>query len=128
MLLWERIEMVVGQREEVNTCIIRDFNSILEVGEMMGVGGSSSGKELREYKNVVNKSKFVDVRLVGRKFIYYKSGGLCKSRFDKALVNETWAGRRQGSELRRLPRTISDHYGIIFSTKMDVVAETLSFH
>lgn len=116
-LLWDRLLIVVGQRNDIFTCIIGDFNSILEDGERVGAGRYASSRDLREFAGFLENGKLVDVRLSGRKFTWYQSGGRCKSRIDRALINEKWAEKWQDTSLRGLRRTVSDHCAIVLSTK-----------
>lgn len=76
VLLWDRISLVVGQREDMNTCIIGNFNSILEEGERMGESGTDSVRDRRKFLEFVEQCKLVDIGLQGRKFMRYQSGGV----------------------------------------------------
>lgn len=93
ILLWDMIALVVGQKEEVCTCIIRDFNYIMEIRERVGVGGDDSEMDRREFGEFVVRSKLWDVALKGRKYTCYHSGGACKSRLDRALINDVWTSK-----------------------------------
>lgn len=53
----------------------------------------------------------MEVNLHGRKFTWFKS------RLDRAFVNDRWIATWQDSELRGLPRSVSDHCAIVLSTK-----------
>ncbi|KAL6518076.1 hypothetical protein OROMI_033777 [Orobanche minor] len=112
LMLWDRLSLVVEQEVGVNVCIIGDFNSILEVGERVGVGGPGDGRERREFRDFVEKANLIDVKIHGRKFTWYMSNGSCKSRIDRALVNEKWLEVWNDTSLRGLPRTVSDHCAI----------------
>lgn len=79
----------------------------------MGVGAGVSRRDIREFVGFMERGKLMDVTLRGRKFTRYKEGGECKSRIDRALINEKWASMWSDTELRGLPRTISDHCGLV---------------
>lgn len=66
---------------------------------------------------LVKRCNLVDVNLVGRKFTWYRTNGSCKSRLDRALVNDKWLERWPDSYLRGLPRSISDHCAIVLYSK-----------
>lgn len=119
LLLWDRLSLIVRQREDVYTCLIGDFNSIIEVGERIGVGSSDSRRDRREFVDFLERCKLLDVHLLGRKFTCYSSGEPCKSRIDRALINELWASKWQETELSGLPRSVSDHCAIILTTKSE---------
>lgn len=116
-LLWDRLHMVIQQNEGVYTCVIGDFNTILEEGERAGSGGHVSGREMRAFRHFLESSKLLDVDIQGRKFTWYRTNGSCKSRLDRALVNEKWLERWRDTGLRGLPRSISDHCAIVLHSK-----------
>lgn len=91
--------MVVRQRDDINVCVIGDFNSILDEGERVGEGENESARERLEFEAFVEKSRLFDVELQGRRFTWYKCKGGLKSRIDRALVNGRWLQRWQDSEL-----------------------------
>lgn len=115
--LWDKLAMVVAQSAGACTCIIGDFNSILEDGERAGSGWRVSSAEIQEFREFVEGSRLIDVALQGRKYTWYKPNGTCKSRIDRALINEKWAETWGDTGLRGLPRTISDHCALILQTK-----------
>lgn len=114
MLLWDRLLMVVEQRAEVNICIIRDLNSILEVGERVGLGGTGSLRDRREFKEFVERGKLVDVKIEGRKYTYYMSNGTCKSKVDRALINGKWEERWHATSLPGLPRCMPSIFVMMY--------------
>lgn len=115
-LLWDKLQLVVEQWSDVNLCLIGDFNSILEEGERVGVGGEGAVGRDGGFKEFVERHELYDVCLQGRKYTWYMSNGTSKSRIDRALINDRWAEHLQDTHLRGLPRAISDHYAIILNT------------
>lgn len=83
----------------------------------MGVRELDLVRERREFSEFIEKSNLIDLELKGRRFTWYKSDGSCKSRIDNALLNERWDNRWQDSELRGLPRSVSDHCTIVLTTR-----------
>lgn len=114
--LWDMLSLVVEQAARSHICIIGDFNSILDTGERVGSGWQVSSRERMEFKDFVENNKLIDVALQGRKYTWYKDNGMCKSRIDRALINEKWAEKWSETGLRGLPRTVSDHCAIILQT------------
>lgn len=88
ILLWDRLFLVIEKNSEINLHLIGDFNSILDVVERAGVGDSSYSRDRRKFKEFVEASKLFDANLQGRKFTCYRSNDSCKSRIDRALINE----------------------------------------
>lgn len=114
--IWDSLGLVVAQAAGANVCIIGDFNSILDDGERNGSGWRVSSREMLEFKNFIESNGLIDVSLQGRKYTWYKPDGTCKSRIDRALINDKWAGKWNETGLRGLPRTVSDHCAILLST------------
>lgn len=119
MLLWERVELVVGQNENMCLCVIGDFNSILESRERARVGSNGSNRDMREFWGFVERSGLMDMGLIGQKFTCFQSGDRCNSRLDRALVNEKWAEKWPDTELKGLPRSVSDHCALVLSTRRE---------
>lgn len=90
ILLWDHLRLVVEQWEEANVCIIGDFNAITEVGERDKEGAGALSRGSRGLKKLIKSCRLCDVRLQGRSFTWYRRSGKCKSRIDRALVNEKW--------------------------------------
>lgn len=88
LLLWDIISLVVRQKERVHTCVIGDFNNIIEEDERAGLGRADSRREMRAFTEFLDRSNLIDVKLQGRKFTWYGRGGRCKSRLDRALIND----------------------------------------
>lgn len=117
--LWDRLKGVVEQASGACICIIGDFNSILDARERAGSGWQVSTREINEFKYFVEENDLIDVGLQGRKYTWYKPNGTCKSRIDRALINEKWAELWTDTGLRGLPRSISDHCAMILQTKLE---------
>lgn len=83
----------------------------------MGVGDDDLSRDKRDFVEFVESSNLIGVNLQGRKFTWYNKRGTCKSRIDRALINENWASRWQDTELRGLPRSVSNHCAIVLSMR-----------
>ncbi|KAL6525382.1 hypothetical protein OROHE_015689 [Orobanche hederae] len=68
---------------------------------------------MREFAEFVARGELVDLSLRGRKYTWYRSNGMCKSRIDRALMNEKWLSLWPNSLLRGLKRSTSDHCAIM---------------
>lgn len=117
--LWDRLSLVLAQIGEALVCIIGDFNSILDAGERVGSGWRVSSRERSDFMDFMAENRLIDVALQGRKYTWYKGNGSCKSRIDRALINEKWAEKWSSTGLRGLPRTVSDHCAIVLSTNQE---------
>lgn len=116
LFMWDRLKMVAEQWEDLRICLIGDFNAILEPVEMVGEGGSRLSRESQGLKEFMSSCELLDVKLQGRCFTWYRSNGACKSRIDRALINDYWMESWRDTSLRGLPRSISGHCVIILNT------------
>lgn len=116
-MLWDRLLLVVDQNVGVHLCIIGDFNAILEEGERVGIRCHNSARERQSFREFVTKGNLMDIKLHGRRFTWFKPNGKCKSRIDRAIINEKWGERWLNSSLRGLKRSVSDHCPIVLETK-----------
>lgn len=80
--LWDMLRLVVTQAIGVSVCLIRDFNSILDVGERAGTGWQISMREIAEFRDFVEMNNLHDLELQGRKCAWYRSNDKCKIRID----------------------------------------------
>lgn len=108
---------MVEQWEDSRIFLIGDFNAILETGKRIGEGGAASLGGARGLKELISNNKLHDVNIQGKRFTWYRSHGACKSRIDRAFVNDYWLECWREPSLRGLPRSISDHCPIILNTK-----------
>lgn len=72
----------------MNTCMIGDFNAILEMEERAGSGWEISDREKRVFRGFLENN--FDIKIQGREFTWYRPNGMCKSRIDGAIVNDKW--------------------------------------
>lgn len=68
------------------------------------------------FRDFVEGNRLFDISIQGRKYTCYHSNGSCKSRIDRALVNERWLEKWSETGLRGLPRSVSDHCAIVLHT------------
>lgn len=106
---------MIGQFYASNICLIGDFNSILHIEERVGVGSTLTSRDKRDFLAFVENCKPLDIKLQGRKYTWYRSNDTCKSRIDRALINERWADTWSSTSLCGLKCSISDHCPIILS-------------
>ncbi|XP_068473127.1 uncharacterized protein [Phaseolus vulgaris] len=95
-------------------CIIGDFNSIRRQEERKNViSNSDYSREIKGFNDFIERSKLVDIPLVGRKFTWFKPNNLVKSRIDRVLVSKEWLDFWPNSQQFILSRSISDHCAVI---------------
>lgn len=69
-------------------CVIRDFNAIRCEEERDGIGNGNESREMENFDGFINQNNLLDISLRGRVFTWYRSDGTCKSKLDRALVND----------------------------------------
>jgi len=70
---------------------------------------SDYSREINMFNAFIEKSKLVDISMVGRKFTWYKLNGLVKSRIDRVLVSKEWLEVWLQNKQFVLSRVISNH-------------------
>lgn len=85
-LLWDRLALVLEQRQIYVLVLWGDFNSIVDEGERVGVGGNYAVRDRKAFREFLERYKLIDVKLQGNRFTWYIS--TCKSMIERALINE----------------------------------------
>lgn len=75
-------------RSEDRWCILGDFNSIRSEGERKGAVSHCRYEEIKCFEEFILEAKLIDLPMVGRKFMWYRSDGSAMSRLDRFLVSE----------------------------------------
>ena len=45
-------------------------------------------RNIEEFNSFIESMKLMDIPMIGRKFTWYRSNGIAKSRLDRALVSQ----------------------------------------
>jgi len=120
-VLWEEINEIRRLQNNRVWCVIGDFNSVRRQNERRSLFSASDySREIRGFNDFIEKSEFVDVPMVGRKFTWYKRNGSVKSRIDRVLVSREWLDVWPKCKQFILSRTVSDHCALLFKdSKVD---------
>ena len=72
-------------------CIDEDFNAIRSVNERRGakVNGDQS-KEISGFNDFIDRNCLMELPVVGKKYMWFKSNGSAKSKLGRVLVSEKW--------------------------------------
>lgn len=65
------------------------------------------------FEDFITQSNLFDVPLRGSFFTWYRPDETCKSKLDRALINEEWIEKWPGVVLKGIDRLTSDHYPIL---------------
>lgn len=114
--MWDRISTVILQCRGDFICVVGDYNSIRSLGERRGRSEAQNRRDINKFDGFIRGSNLLDMPIQGRKFTYYKPDGTCKSRLDRALVNNEWLEQWPSASLKGLLRSISDHCPILLGS------------
>lgn len=67
-----------------------DFNSFKDSRERKGVDANNRGDEMQMFGEFIAEIGFIDLPLIGRKYMWYKPDGIAMSRLDRFLITEEW--------------------------------------
>ncbi|XP_068461596.1 uncharacterized protein [Phaseolus vulgaris] len=90
-ILWEELSNIMSASQDVVWCLCGDFNAVRSPSERKGsmVRGDQS-KEIEGFNNFIESNKLIEIPSVGKRFTWFNSNGLAKSRLDRVLVSEEW--------------------------------------
>lgn len=107
--LWDALQLWIEQNSEVCICVIGDFNAIRFDEERVGRSNDGDTRDKELFEEFIIRSNLFDVPLRGRYYTWYRPNGTCKSKLDRALINEKWTGIM----LKGIDRSLSDHCPIL---------------
>ena len=89
--LWEELSSIKMASQEVVWCFCGDFNAIRRRSERVGSRVRDDlSSEINGFNRFIDDNLLLDIPLVGKKFTWFNSNGLAKSRLDRVLVSEEW--------------------------------------
>jgi len=98
-------------------CFCGDFNAIRSRSERKGVrnrGDQSS--EIFGFNSFIGSNLLLDLLIVGKKYMWFKSNGSTKSRPDRVLVSQEWLQKGPMCKQYVLRREVSDHCALVVKT------------
>ncbi|GLT35233.1 hypothetical protein SLA2020_097020 [Shorea laevis] len=95
--------------------IAGDFNAIRGLEERRGKTRESSN--MREFEEFIVTTSLVDVKLMNRRYTWYKLDGTARSRLDRFLLSTKMSNMGGEWIQQGLPRNISDHCAIVLKSK-----------
>jgi len=112
--VWEEINGYRLNQLSKAWCVVGDFNSIRRQKERKSmISETDYSREIKGFNEFIEKSKLVDIPLVGRKFTWYKPNGMVKRRIDRVLVSKEWLNAWPRCQQFVLNRSISDHCAVV---------------
>lgn len=99
-------------------CIMGDFNSVRRTTKRVGNGEIVNNRYLRLFDEFIRDSGLIHLPLHGKLFTWFTSDETCKSRIDRALINNSWLLQWPSSHHRVLDRSLSNHCPITLEIKV----------
>jgi len=117
VVLWETLTTLKQSYVNLAWCVCGDFNAVRSEDERKGIRGSSSQKkEINGFNCFIESNGLVDLPFVGKKYTWFKSNGIAKSRLDRILVSEEWLNQWPASKQYVQPRMVSDHCALVLKS------------
>jgi exonuclease III len=111
--LWDELLLFLGQQRVKRWCLAGDFNSIRNEQERGSDCSSQRHAEMKQFDDFIVDSEAIDLPLIGRRFTWYKAGGVSMSRIDRFLISNEWLSSWPESSQWGLDRELSDHCPIL---------------
>lgn len=113
MIVWDVLEVVLGQQNDECLFVVGDFNSIRAVEERRGRSQTLNYRDIHAFDNLILRFNLIELPLIGRTYTCYHADGTCKSRLDHMFVNNEWIVKWPNLSLKG--RTFSNHCPIYLS-------------
>jgi len=87
--LWEELSNAKLASQESAWCFCDDFNVVRSRSERKGIrdrGDQSS--EIKDFISFIESNSLIELPLVGKNFMWFKTNGTTKSRIDRVLVTK----------------------------------------
>ncbi|GKV16991.1 hypothetical protein SLEP1_g27551 [Rubroshorea leprosula] len=112
--LWDELRNMITE-EGGRWLITGDFNAVRCLEERRGRSGESP--DMREFDVFILSAGLIDIKMVNRRFTWYKPDGTAMSRLDRVLMNAEMC-RMGGDWVQQgLKRNISDHCAIVLKSR-----------
>jgi len=90
-ILWEELSNLKPVHLDLAWCFYGDFNAVRSVNERRGVRErGDQSKEINGFNGFIERNLLMELWVVGKKYMWFKSNGSAKSRLDRVLVSEEW--------------------------------------
>ncbi|GKV53234.1 hypothetical protein SLEP1_g59770, partial [Rubroshorea leprosula] len=114
VLLWEEMGSLVSNQGG-RWLLAGDFNSVRSIIERKGKLGET--QDMEEFNRFVEGTGLIDVKLLNRKFTWYRSDGSSMSRLDRFLLSSEMCMVERDWTQVGVRRSISDHCAIILKSR-----------
>ncbi|GKV50472.1 hypothetical protein SLEP1_g57172 [Rubroshorea leprosula] len=111
--LWEELRHMIVE-DEGRWLIAGDFNVVRCANEKKGKSGETT--EMRAFDDFIVSTDLVDLKLVNRRFTWYRPDGSSMSRLDRVLMSDEMCNLGREWVQQGLKRTVSDHCPIMVKT------------
>jgi len=95
-------------------CFCGDFNAVRRRSERKGTRvRDDQASEIKGFNSFIDANALLDLPIVGKKFTWFNSNGLAKSRLDRVLVTEEWMDVWPMCKQYVQRREVSDHCALV---------------
>jgi len=113
-MLWEEMSNVKASSQDIVWCFCGDFNAIRSRNERKGrTNREDQSSEIVGFNRFIDSNLLFDLPIVGKKFTWFNSNGMTKSRLDRVLITEEWLDCWPMCMQYVQRREVSDHCAIV---------------
>jgi len=112
--LWEELTNIIAVSQDPIWCFCGDFNAVRTRSERKGVSSRDNrSRETSGFNNFIETNLLLDLRLVVKKYTWFKANGSVKNRLDRVLVSKEWLHIWPMSKQYVQRREVSDHCSLV---------------
>jgi len=115
-LLWEELSKCKEDLQIEAWCFCGDFNAIRRRAERQGTDRGDFTNEIVGFNEFIDSNILLELPIVGKKFTWFKSNEMAKSRIDRALVTEGWLHCWPMCKQYVQRREVSDHCALMIKS------------
>ncbi|GLT87099.1 hypothetical protein SLE2022_051990 [Rubroshorea leprosula] len=112
--LWDELRIMITE-EGGRWLIAGDFNAIRCLEERRGRIGESP--DMKDFDGFIQSAGLIDIKMVNRRFTWYRPDGTAMSRLDRVLMNAEMYSMGVEWVQQGLKRNISDHCAIVLKKR-----------
>ncbi|GAU34505.1 hypothetical protein TSUD_388170 [Trifolium subterraneum] len=112
---WDSLSVRIQALGRSRVCVCGDFNAVRSIDERRSVRGRAQSFDNLSFNRFIDDNNLIDLPLSGRKFMWFKGGGLSMSRLDRFLLSGEWCLTWPNCTQVARMRGLSDHCPLVLA-------------
>jgi len=110
VVLLEELSSIKSAPQDFVWCFCGDFKTVRSVNKRKGaIDRGTQSSEIKRFNSFIERNFLLELPIVGKKFICYKSNVPAKNRLDRVLVSNDWLQKWSMSKQYVQSREVLDH-------------------